>query len=73
MNQTHIVVTQKIGEFSMPETTIDEFEAGILTISSTRTGEIVQMCYPGEWLDATVYDASGYPMFGFHANGEAWR
>jgi hypothetical protein len=62
---THIIVQQRIGEFSMPECTIDMFEAGILTISSTRTGEIVQTCYPGEWESATVYDEKGYPVFGF--------
>jgi hypothetical protein len=49
----------------MPECTIDMFEAGTLTISSTRTGEIVQMVYPGEWLHATVYDLDDYPLFWF--------
>lgn len=56
-------------EWTSPNATADIFDPGVLTVTSTLDGSIIQTFQPRSWKAVTVYDADGYPDFSFQNDG----
>lgn len=48
------------GEATFPRCEADEFETGVLTITSIDDGYVMQDYQPGQWKEAVAYDAFGH-------------
>lgn len=64
----HTRVRLPLGQVEFDGCVADIFESGVLTISNVR-GEVQTLRWP-LWIDATVFDAQGYPLYVVHPLSE---
>lgn len=50
-------------DWSTPNATADEFQPGVLTITSVADGKVIETFQPHRWRSASVIGSDGYPDF----------
>lgn len=61
-----------VSDWTMANATADEFESGVLTITSTVDEVVVKTFASDQWQSAHVFSPSAYEQFSFR-NDPAWQ